>query len=48
LVELDLLHFSELGCLLYSIVDFHNTRDFDCGGASNWRLCWWSSGDFKA
>jgi hypothetical protein len=47
LVELDLFHFSELGCLLDSIVDFHNTRDFDCGGASNSRLCWWSSRDFK-
>jgi hypothetical protein len=48
LVELDLSECSELGCLPDSIVDLAQLKTFDCAGARNWRICQWSSGNFKA
>ncbi len=48
LVELDLSFSSELGVYLIQLWTCHNSRHLHCRGARNWRICKWSSGNFKA
>jgi hypothetical protein len=37
-----------LGVYLIQLCTCHNSRNFDYQSATNWRICQWSSGNFKA
>ncbi len=39
---------SSRGFYLIQLWTCHNSRHWVCGGAPNWRICQWSSGNFKA